>query len=166
MPVPKHTDLTDEELLKAYRSTGDNVWLGYLLQRFTALLLGVAFKYLRQKSLAEDAVQQVFLKVITHLPQEEIANFKGWLYVLMRNHCLQQLRDQPHNTGDAALHQLPASETDKEEIQWKEHSLQQMTMARPHPPAPGLLVAPCRLARSWHSVLPSLTRRSRGVPGS
>ena len=124
-----HTKLTDEELLHAYRSGGDSQWLGYLLQRYTALLLGVGLKYLKAKTLAEDAVQQVFLKVLTHLPQEEILNFKGWLYILMRNHCLQQLRDKTYKADEAVLINFPSTETDKEEIQWHEHTLEQMNEA-------------------------------------
>ena len=115
--------------MHTFRASGDNQWLGYLLQRYTALLLGVALKYLKDKPLAEDAVQQIFLKALTHLPQEDILNFKGWLYVLMRNHCLQQLRDKTYNTNEAALAQLPVTEPDKEEIQWQEHTLQQMNEA-------------------------------------
>ena len=124
----KHSDLSDEELLQAYRTGGDNQWLGSLLKRYTALLLGVALKYLKDKNLAEDAVQQVFMKVLTHLP-ENISNFKGWLYVLMRNHCLQHLRDKTLYTGDDAIAYLQATETDKDEIQWHEHTLQQMNDA-------------------------------------
>lgn len=125
----QHTNLTDEELLLAYRTDGDNQWLGYLLQRYTALLLGVALKYLKDKTQAEDAVQQVFMKALAHMPQEEILNFKGWLYILMRNHCLQQLRDKTYVANEAALAQLSATETDKEEIQWHEHTLKQMNEA-------------------------------------
>lgn len=84
--------MTDEALLAAYRADGDNKWLGALLQRYTALLLGVAMKYLGDRTLAEDAVQHVFETTLTHLPDEPVQNFKGWLYVLMRNHCLQVLR--------------------------------------------------------------------------
>ena len=127
----QHTNLTDEELLLEYRASSDNQWLGYLLQRYTALLLGVALKYLKDKNKAEDAVQQVFLKVLTHLPKEEILNFKGWLYILMRNLCLQQLRDKTFNADEAAFIHLPATETDKEEIQWQENTLQQMNEALP-----------------------------------
>jgi RNA polymerase sigma factor (sigma-70 family) len=124
-----HTNLSDEELLRAYRADKDSQWLGYVLQRYTTLLLGVAFKYLKDKALAEDAVQQVFLKVLTHLPQEEILNFKGWLYVLMRNLCLQQLRDKTHIADEAALAFVPARETDKDELQWQEQTLEQMNDA-------------------------------------
>ena len=124
-----HSHLTDEELLQAFRAGGDTQWLGYLLQRYTTLLLGVAMKYLKDRSLAEDAVQQVFLKVLTHMPQEEILNFKGWLYILMRNHCLQQLRDRTHLTEDTILANVSATDTDKEEMLWLEQTLEQMNEA-------------------------------------
>lgn len=129
LPGQKHNDLTDEQLLRAYRADGDNQWLGYLLPRYTALLFGVAMKYLKNVSQAEDAVQQVFEKALTHIPGEEILNFKGWLYVLMRNHCLQQLRDKTYNTDEAALTYVPAPEVDKDEIKWQEHTIQQMNEA-------------------------------------
>jgi RNA polymerase sigma factor (sigma-70 family) len=92
-------------------------------------LFGVALKYLKDKSLAEDAVQQVFEKVLTHIPKEPIQNFKGWLYILMRNHCLQQLRNKPYNAGEAALSGLTAATDEKETLLWHEHTLQQMEAA-------------------------------------
>jgi len=101
-----HTNLTDEELLLRYRQSADNYWLGLLLQRYALLLLGVAMKYLQEKALAEDAVQQVFLKALTHLPQAEIINFKGWLYVLTRNHCLQTLRDAAPLAPESSLEKV------------------------------------------------------------
>ncbi|RYE25216.1 MAG: sigma-70 family RNA polymerase sigma factor [Sphingobacteriales bacterium] len=120
---------SDEELLKLYRTTGDSQWLGALLQRYTLLLLGVAMKYLKDRDAAEDAVQQVFLKSITHLPQEEIQNFKGWLYVLMRNHCLQQLRDRHYQADESALQYISEEKTDAEELQLKDRTLDQMSEA-------------------------------------
>jgi RNA polymerase sigma factor (sigma-70 family) len=125
----QHSNLTDEQLLVHYRADSDTMWLGYLLQRYTTLLLGVALKYLKNKTQAEDAVQHVFEKVLTHMPKEEILNFKGWLYVLMRNHCLQQLRDKTYNTDETALQYVPMQETDTEEIKWQEHTIQQMNEA-------------------------------------
>lgn len=125
----QHTTLTDEALLLAYRNSGDNTWLGLLLQRYTGLLLGVALKYLRDRTMAEDAVQHVFETTLTHLPTEPILNFKGWLYILMRNHCLQQLRDKTHNQDDSALAYIPADETDKDDIKWQEYTLAQLNDA-------------------------------------
>ena len=122
----RHAHLTDEELIATYRKSNDNQWLGYLLQRYTGLLLGVALKYLKDKELSEDAVQQVFLKALTHLPKEEILNFKGWLYVLMRNHCLQQLRDKSQNTDEYILSNVAAVNIETEEVLRHEYTLQQM----------------------------------------
>jgi RNA polymerase sigma-70 factor (ECF subfamily) len=118
-----YTNKTDEELLAAFRASGDNNLLGILLQRYTLLLLGVGIKYLKDKDLAQDAVQQVFLKAITHLPKDHVQNFKGWLYVLMRNHCLQVLRDKHYLTDEQRLNNLGDATSDKDEIAWKEFAL-------------------------------------------
>lgn len=122
--------MSDEELLKQFRLTGDNHILGVLLQRYTILLLGVAMKYLKDKVQAQDAVQQVFLKTLTSLPKGEIQNFKGWLYILMRNHCFQLLRDRSFNAGDETLSYLPEEERlNEKELIEKEHTLDQMQEA-------------------------------------
>lgn len=120
---------SDEELLQLYRSSGNNQWLGVLLQRYTLLLLGVGMKYLKDKTAAEDAVQQVFLKSLTHLPQEEIQNFKGWLYILMRNHCLQQLRDKHYMADDSILQNIGDEKADIEELKWKDQTLEHIKTA-------------------------------------
>jgi RNA polymerase sigma-70 factor (ECF subfamily) len=86
-------------------------------------------KYLKNKVQAEDAVQQVFMKVLTHMPQEEIHNFKGWLYILMRNHCLQQMRDKTYHTDETALAQVAVLEADKDEMAWQDRTLGQMEEA-------------------------------------
>jgi RNA polymerase sigma factor (sigma-70 family) len=126
----QHSKLTDEELLLAYKTSSNNEWLGYLLQRYTMLLFGVAMKYLKDKEQAHDAVQQVFLKVLGNMHGEEFRNFKGWLYVLMRNHCLQLLRDTHHKAGEDVLLGLQEQATeDKEDIAWREYSIEQMKQA-------------------------------------
>lgn len=124
-----YTQMTDEALLAQFRSNGDNTLLGVLLQRYTLLLLGVGMKYLKDKDGAQDAVQQVFLKAITHMPKEEIQNFKGWLYILMRNHCLQLLRDKHYLTEESAISHVAAEESDKELLLWKDKTLEQMQPA-------------------------------------
>lgn len=124
-----YKDLSDEDLLLKYQGSKDNVWLGILLPRYTLLLLGVAMKYLKDKDEAQDAVQHIFLKTMTHLPTGQIQNFKGWLYVLMRNHCLQTLRDKSLPLPEDAVQQLKAEPDDLPAIQWKEHNLEQLSVA-------------------------------------
>jgi RNA polymerase sigma-70 factor (ECF subfamily) len=124
-----HIHLSDDDLLRTYRRTGDNTWLGHLLQRYTVLLIGVAMKYLKDKEAAHDAVQQIFLKSLTHLPAGEIGNFKGWLYVLMRNHCLQKLRDQKYFAADEVLATIPADADALEALRQRELTLVELTEA-------------------------------------
>ncbi|MBA3829383.1 MAG: sigma-70 family RNA polymerase sigma factor [Taibaiella sp.] len=115
MKTRLHTTLSDEELFQTWTVTKDTEWLGHLLQRYSLLLLGVAMKYLKDKDLAQDAVQQVFLKTLTYLPgAAPVQNFKGWIYVMMRNYCFQYLRDRHQVLGEEALVNT-ADVTDKED---------------------------------------------------
>lgn len=118
---------TDEELLTRYRKTNDNRWIGILLEQYTVLLLGVGIKYLKDKERAADAVQQVFLKALTAIPENEIKNFKGWLYILMRNHCFQLLRDKKYMAGDDVLQAQEAyDEPDINELISQEQEIKKM----------------------------------------
>lgn len=95
--MDKHYDhIPDAELLSNYGRDNDQEWLGILLQRYTLLLFGVCMKYLKDEHAAQDAVQQIFLKVLTDAGKYRIDYFKAWLYMVAKNHCLMQLR----NKGD------------------------------------------------------------------
>ncbi|MBL7713370.1 MAG: sigma-70 family RNA polymerase sigma factor [Chitinophagaceae bacterium] len=106
---------TDEELIALFQQSGDNQWLGVLLERHTLLLLGIAMKYLKDKDQAHDAVQQVFIKTLTRFPENPVQNFKGWLYILMRNHCLGVLRSNSFRAPEELLNTLAAPETKTQE---------------------------------------------------
>ena len=51
-------------------------------------------KYLKNSEEAKDAVQQIFLKAVTELNKYEVSYFSSWLYMIAKNHCLMQLRNQ------------------------------------------------------------------------
>ncbi len=84
--------LSDVELVAKYRASGDLNLVSELFGRYTAMIYGVCVKYLRDRDDAKDAVMQVFEKLPSALQNHEIANFKSWLYVMARNHCLMQIR--------------------------------------------------------------------------
>ncbi len=95
----KHPDITDEELLLLFKSKGNLDVLGELYSRYMHLVYGVALKYLGDRDEAKDTVMQIFEKLIIDLPGHEVRNFKSWLYVLTKNHCLMQLRSQKSADG-------------------------------------------------------------------
>jgi RNA polymerase sigma factor (sigma-70 family) len=85
-------DRTDAGLVAAYRGTGDLKVLAQLYQRYMDLVHGVCLKYLEDPEAAKDAVMQIFEELVVKLRNHEVANFRSWLHVLTRNHCLMQLR--------------------------------------------------------------------------
>ena len=85
-------NLTDLELIARYKSSGDNSIVGILFERYTHLVFGVCMKYLKDEDEAQDAVMQVFEKLLSDLKKHSVDNFKGWLYMVSRNHCLMHLR--------------------------------------------------------------------------
>jgi len=85
---------TDLELLAHYRKSGDLRPLTTLFSRYASLVYGVALKYLKDRDDAKDAVMQIFEKLALSLKDHDVVNFKSWLYVTTRNHCLMQLRSQ------------------------------------------------------------------------
>ena len=88
----KQSSSTDEELLAHYKKSLSINVLGGLYERYMALVYGLSLKYLRNEEAAKDAVMQIFEELVEKLPYQEVRNFKSWLYVVAKNHCLMQLR--------------------------------------------------------------------------
>ncbi len=97
----KHPELSDQALLARFQSKGDLDLLGELYARYMHLVFGVAFKYLESREDARDAVIQIFEKLVTDLPGQEIRTFKSWLYVLTKNHCLMEIRSRKNRDSKA-----------------------------------------------------------------
>lgn len=88
--------VTDKELVAAFKESGDINHLSILYQRYMDLVFGVCLKYLKDAEKSKDAVMDIFEELNKKLNQHEVDNFKGWLHVLARNYCLMQLRS-PRN---------------------------------------------------------------------
>ena len=83
---------SDEELVRLFREKQDLEVLGILYKRYMYLVYGVCMKYFKNREDSQDAVMQIFEVLVKDIPRFEIQNFKGWLYMVSRNHCLMQLR--------------------------------------------------------------------------
>lgn len=92
MAIPELNNISDSTLLEHFYKERNNKWLGILLERYTVLLYGVCIKYLKEEEESRDAVQQIYLKVISELEKHQVTYFKSWLYQVAKNYCLMQLR--------------------------------------------------------------------------
>jgi len=66
--------------------------LAELYQRYMDLLYAVCLKYLKEPEASKDAVMMIFEDLVVKLSKHEVTYFKGWVYMVAKNHCLMQLR--------------------------------------------------------------------------
>jgi RNA polymerase sigma factor (sigma-70 family) len=85
---------SDQELIARYKRTQNNEVLGILFQRYMHLVYGTCLKYLKDREAAKDAVMNIFEELMTKLLSHEVDNFKNWLFVVSKNHCLMLLRKE------------------------------------------------------------------------
>jgi len=88
----KNRNRTDEELLAEFLGTGNPEIMGVLFGRYLHLVLGVCLKYMREIETSKDQVMVIYEKVQEDVHRYEVWNFKNWLFVVTKNHCLMELR--------------------------------------------------------------------------
>jgi len=124
----KHNEKSDEELLLQFQKSGNLDVLGELYARYMHLVYGVSLKYYGDRDDAQDAVMQIFEKLIIDLPRHTVQTFKSWLYVLTKNHCLMEIRSR--KSADRRLEGLKIeqefmeSEAELHPLDREDHSLE------------------------------------------
>ena len=85
----------EEELALAARAkAGEKDALGVLWDEITPKLYGYLINSLREPTLAEDILQETWLKAISALPKFRARGirFSAWLFAIARNECRQHWR--------------------------------------------------------------------------
>lgn len=82
-----NSKLSDEELIKKFRFSHDNSYLGELFLRYTPYVFGVAVKHLQNQKDAEDLTLTTYNKISSDLKRIEVMDFKKWLYKLIVDQC-------------------------------------------------------------------------------
>jgi RNA polymerase sigma-70 factor, ECF subfamily len=84
----------DNELMKRV-AKGDDDAFRTLFERHYRLAYSVIYRQLGVQSIAEDLVQEAFLRVYRAAPKyEPTAKFSTWLYTVVTNLCLNYKRDR------------------------------------------------------------------------
>lgn len=91
---------TDEDLLARYQSSGEARYLGVLYERYMPMVYGVCLKILRDPGKSEDAVMSIYEELVRKAREHQVESFRGWLYVLARNHCLMEWRKNHRRPTD------------------------------------------------------------------
>src|SRR5687767_2975528 len=109
--------LSDQELMKLVQA-GDLSPAGEIFDRYSARTYNFTFRFLKSSQAAEDATQEVFLKMLKHAQQfHGDAKLSTWLFSIAANLCRDYLRksDNKAKEPEETLISLPAL-TDSPEL--------------------------------------------------
>ena len=82
-----------DALMARFQDRLDAEAFDQIVSRVLSPALGVARQLLGCHALAEDAVQEAFLRVVRHRRQYQPSKpFMGWFYAILRNVCVDTLR--------------------------------------------------------------------------
>jgi len=106
----------DHELM-ARAARGDGQAFRILAERHAERALRLARRILGNEAIAEDVVQDAFLRVWINAPRwRPEAAFRTWLYRIVVNLCLNARRRAPHLPLDAAEHVADAAVQPDEQL--------------------------------------------------
>lgn len=104
--VESFESLSDEELMARFQE-GDSAAMNQVLARYGKPLYGFLYRQTLSRERAEDAYQEVFVKVIRAAKSyESSSRFAAWLFTIARNVCIDLSRREKHretSSLDAAL---------------------------------------------------------------
>jgi RNA polymerase sigma-70 factor (ECF subfamily) len=104
----------DAELMAKFVKTRDRQVFTTLFDRYERPMLAHARRFVKDPALAEELVQEIFVKVYTTKRYRPDHRFRTWLYRVATNVCLNELRrphhGQRHDSLDASPEDGPAPE--------------------------------------------------------
>lgn len=91
-----HTEHYTESELIALLKSGEESAFGYLYDHYGAAMYGVIVRILPQKELAEDILQEVFVKIYHNISNYDVSRGKlyTWLIIITRNTAIDTLRSK------------------------------------------------------------------------
>ncbi len=102
--------LSDQELMRIVQA-GDFSPAGEIYDRYSSRIYNFAYRFLRNAEAAEDAVQEVFVKMLKHASQfHGDAKLSTWLFSITANWCRDYLRKSDNKAKEAeeVLMSIPA----------------------------------------------------------
>jgi RNA polymerase sigma-70 factor (ECF subfamily) len=90
---------------------GDSLAIEAIYEQYKRPLFSLAYRYTYNSATTEDLLQEIFIKVFTHLKDiEKAETFSGWVYRIAINTCYSYLREKK----DELLKTVPLSEVKPE----------------------------------------------------
>ncbi len=91
---PQNTELSDEELIVMIKKAKSQEFAASLFSRYVEMIYGIGLKYFKDSEKSKDMTMDLYPKFVSKIKNHEIKHFKSWLYVLVKNQCLEKLRKE------------------------------------------------------------------------
>ena len=103
------TDKTDEDLIEEFQDDNISAY-NQLVYRYKDRLLNYIYQFVHDRDLAEDLLQDTFLKLYTHKHSyKKIAKFSTWIYTIAGNFAKTELRKKKrrktYSNSELAFHE-------------------------------------------------------------
>ncbi|MED3552848.1 RNA polymerase sigma factor [Cytobacillus praedii] len=92
-------EISDQVLIQKVKGGNDHAFR-LLVEKYRNDLFRTIYAVLRDQKEAEDAAQEVFLKIYTSLPQYEDQGFKTWITRIAVNHAIDVKRKRDRRQED------------------------------------------------------------------
>jgi len=103
--VPEMLD-SDAQLMLRFRN-GEAEAFDQLFSRHTRAIINFAYRFVRDRQLAEELAQEIFLRVYESASRYRVeARFTTWLYRIAANVCLNEVRKPHFRAGRVPLEAL------------------------------------------------------------
>ncbi len=84
---------SDEVIVSKYLKSQNGAYFDILYKRYSAKVYARSISLLKNEVIAQDAVQDIFIKILTNLSKfEGKSKFSSWLYSITYNHCIDYIR--------------------------------------------------------------------------
>ncbi|MDQ3473719.1 MAG: sigma-70 family RNA polymerase sigma factor [Acidobacteriota bacterium] len=142
-----HEQASDLELARRARA-GDESAFEEIMRRYSPRVFRFASRFFRQRSLVEEAAQEVFLKAFTELDSfAGRGSMEGWLTRITTNTCLNLLRSAKRRP------ELTVSDLTEDETAWLDSNMGAAASER-HKSSERSLVAADLTDRVLHTLSP------------
>lgn len=146
-PEAGHLDSVLSSLIRRGKE-GDHQALEEIYERYKSSFFNLAYRYTYDKVAAEDLLQDIFIKIFTHLQDvQKEETFVAWMYRIATNSCYSYLRSK--KSRDHRLVALSSVEGRKEEAVYDSH---EASLRRPLEEAVQLLPEKLRAVFLLHDV--------------
>ena len=95
-------EISEQALLEKIKSGNDHAFR-LLVEKYRHDLFRTIFAILRDQKEAEDAAQEVFIKIYTALPQYENQGFKTWITRIAVNYAIDVKRKQGRRREESVM---------------------------------------------------------------